>query len=253
MASFEHQGNGDSTVSDILVTRNSDRFYIEIKSPHAQSGQFVLIPNMTSRRFDFSVKNKTTENELTAVIIDFMNEHWDKYKDVSTKGLELDLSNQVFSHWITDYYRSKHVRYFISGTSSHFIIIPIAAFPSSFSVTASYRCKRSGTRRLSASALPSVSAYLEQAYPGSKVMCIGKHAYLKTPRSDLNKTFFNVPDSMNTFYLSKDDYVHDGYRVSVRSVTNNPNVIFSINLLDGVKGIPDDEFAKELESGGYQV
>jgi len=175
-ALFEQQGGADSTIPDILVTTKKEKFYIETKSSEAQSGQFVILPNNVTNEFYFSEKNKTEENKLTQIIIDYMNNNWESYKNVSTEGLSIDMSDSIFANWITNYYKYKNVKYFISGLETNFVIIPI-----------------------------------------------------------------------DDFSLSKDDQYQSGYRISVRSNTNNPNIIFSIKLKPNVVGISHSSFISQLK------
>jgi len=248
-ASFKQQGGEDSTIPDILVTKDKEQFYIETKSSEAQSGQFVILPNYKNKKFEFSEKNKTEENELTKIIVDYMNQNWNKYKDVSTRGLDIDMSDAIFASWITNYYKSKKVKFFISGTENNFVIIPINDFSESFDVTATYRQKRSGTRVLPQKYLSSVEDYFKELYINSSVIKKNKHFYLDTSgvNENLDKTFFKIKSIVDvTFYLSKDDIYQNGYRISIRSNTNNPNIIFSIKLKSNTLGISHDSFIDQL-------
>ena len=57
-ARFIHQGGSDSTIPDILVeTNHGNSFYIDAKHCPAQCGQFVLLPNILSQKFEYSRKN----------------------------------------------------------------------------------------------------------------------------------------------------------------------------------------------------
>jgi len=249
-ASFEQQGGSDSTIPDILVTTTKGQFYIETKSSEAQSGQFVILPNNVTNEFYFSEKNKTEENELTQIIVDYMNNDWNRYKNVSTEGLSIDMSDAIFANWITNYYKYKNVKYFISGTETKFVIIPIDDFSKSFDVTASYRKKRSGTRPLPKKYLSSVDNYFKRLYASSFVIEKGKHFYLNVGISNenLDKTYFEIQGIDDvTFYLSKDNQYQSGYRISVRSNTNNPNIIFSIKLKPNVMGISHSSFISQLK------
>lgn len=247
-ADFERLGGEDSTLPDILVSTKQEKFYIEAKSSEAQSGQFVIFPDFENCIFNFSEKNKTEENELTKIIVDYMNNNWSKYKDVSTKGLNLDIKDSIFANWITNYYKSKKVKYFISGSEDNFIIIPIDDFSKSFEVTATYRKKRSGTNPLSKKYLLPVTNYFKELYESSFIVKIDKHFYVNIDNEDnnLDKTFFEIKNIDKTFYLSKDGVYPDGYRISTRSKTVNPNIIFSIKLKSGVLGIDHDTFISQL-------
>ena len=63
-ATFIHQGRSDSTVPDIKVTtKKNKQFYIEAKHSPAQCGQFVLLPNVETRKFEYSRLNSTFYNK----------------------------------------------------------------------------------------------------------------------------------------------------------------------------------------------
>lgn len=56
---FELKGESNSNTSDILFRKECNSFFIEVKMPEAQCGQFVLIPNKEKKKFEYSSKNKT--------------------------------------------------------------------------------------------------------------------------------------------------------------------------------------------------
>ena len=81
-ATFIHQGRSDSTVPDIKVTtKKNKQFYIEAKHSPAQCGQFVLLPNVETRQFEYSRLNSTEINEFSQVIVDILS--MIKYKKTS--------------------------------------------------------------------------------------------------------------------------------------------------------------------------
>lgn len=75
---FKHLGYSDSTVSDIEYKSGLNSFYIEVKMPVAQSGQFVLLVDQENREFVFSSRNKTKRDESVDFIIEHMNENFEK-------------------------------------------------------------------------------------------------------------------------------------------------------------------------------
>lgn len=249
-ASFVQQGGEDSTIPDILVsTKNRKQFYIETKSATAQSGQFVVLPNYEKKQFVFSQKNKTEENEMTRCIIDYMNQNWETYKDINTSGEKIDMSNVIFGKWITNYYKFKDVKYFISGSDNQFVLIPVDDFSTSFDVTATYRIKKSGTRKLPKKYVSNVTDFFNKKYEKSNILKKGNHTYLNTgiPFLDLDKKCFKIDTIADTIlYLSKDDIYPEGYRISIKSNTNNPNIIFSITLKSNISGIDKDTFISQL-------
>lgn len=248
-AEFIKKGGSDSTVSDILVKTKKDSFYIEIKSPKAQSGEFVLLINKKEKKFYFSDKNKSIKNDITNAIIKYMNENWDKYKNVNKTGLDINMNNNLFADWITKYYKSKNVKYFISGNINDFKLIPIDNFAESFNISANYRRKRSGTRQLPQKYKEEVNSYFKNIFNTTDIFKIKNHYYLHETES-LNKKlnsdgnyFYNVNGIESTLYLTK---YNNKYRVSVRSNTNNPNIIFKIELKNKIKYIDEKTFISKI-------
>ena len=93
-ARFEYKGKSDSTVPDILVeSNNGSTFYVEAKHSPAQSGQFVLLPNILTKEFDYSCKNTTSSDKFSNQIINYMNHFFEKYKEAGTKGIEINFPN----------------------------------------------------------------------------------------------------------------------------------------------------------------
>ena len=79
-AKFERKGGMDSTTSDIAVIKNNKvDFYIEAKDSPAQSGQFVLLPDESTKTFVFSPKNHSEPNELTNIMIEYMNQNFERF------------------------------------------------------------------------------------------------------------------------------------------------------------------------------
>lgn len=149
-ADFDDLGKHNSNVPDIAVRAQHDDFYMEIKKPVAQSGQFVLKP--LNGKFIFSPNNKTTPNEYTERMISEMNRDFAKYSNAGTSGEKLDLSSAIFYGWIMDYYAKKGVKYFISK-KNNYVIFPTEKLPEYFDVSAVYRVKKSGSTDPSANNL----------------------------------------------------------------------------------------------------
>mgnify|MGYP000959716052 FL=1 len=85
--SFCHEGGMDSTKSDIAVIKDGRiKFYIEVKDTVSQSGQFVLLPNEESSTFVFSRRNHSEPNEMTEIIIEYMNSNFDRFNNAGTAG-----------------------------------------------------------------------------------------------------------------------------------------------------------------------
>lgn len=233
-------GKSDSTQPDIRIQTNKSTFYIEVKEPNAQSGQFVLLPDEVKKKFVFSPRNKTEQNEFTDIITDYMNRDFDRFNSAGTAGESLDINKKIFSQWIVDYYQSKGVKYFITK-GSNYIIFPIAKFETYFDITAKYRIKRSGSSEPSKKYQPNVIKILKSEYGISNAVTDGKKLFV-SGNSSLSKVRFIMGDY--EYYLAP----KDGNKYEVRQLSNtyNMNVIFSISLKKGQDPLDMIAFENEL-------
>lgn len=142
---FCRKGGMDSTKSDIAVVKNGNvSFFIEVKERLAQSGQFVLSPKEDKETFIFSPKNKSEPNEMTDIIIDYMNGDFWNFNHAGTAGKSLNINPDIFADWIIGYYKEKGVKYVISFDKDY-VIFPIRRFQEYFNIIAKYRIKKSGS------------------------------------------------------------------------------------------------------------
>ena len=145
VCSFEPHGESDSTNSDIEVsTKRNGTFFIEAKEDVAQCGQFVLFPDEENGEFIYSPRNKSRLNTYSQNIIDYMNDNFDDFVAAGTRGQDIDVPESIFCGWIKNYYATKNVRFFITKDRDY-IIFPIERFDEYFSVSATYRIKKSGS------------------------------------------------------------------------------------------------------------
>ena len=80
----------------------------------AQCGQFVLLINLNEKKFQYSSKNKTSENEYSKMIVDFMNNNFETFSNPGTKGVSIQMEKSIFYDWVINYYKEKKVKFFIS-------------------------------------------------------------------------------------------------------------------------------------------
>ena len=140
-ATFDRNGGSNSTISDISVATNAGRrFCIEAKSCPAQCGQFVLLPNLDKRAFDYSPLNVTALNKYSAAIIEYMNLYFDEYKEAGTTGRDIDMENgsAIFAAWIIQAYKNKGAEFIITNGN---IILPIEDFLDYFPVPVMNPCQ----------------------------------------------------------------------------------------------------------------
>lgn len=240
-ATFYHEGGADSTVPDIRVKTNTNRtFYIDAKHCPAQCGQFVLLPNISTRTFEYSSLNANRINAHAIEIIKFMNRDFDKFREAGTAGKDINMQNgsQIFADWIIQTYKEKGARLFITND---FTIIGIDDFSEYFNVSAKYRIKRSGSSSVGRSRLSVISSLLKN-----------KFRSISSTRTQGDKLFVaSSVDLHNTRFI----YEGNEYMISARgseyeirklSNTYNANVIFSINLKNGRTGLSNSGFISYL-------
>lgn len=239
---FELQGGHDCTVADIKTfINNSPRFSVEVKSNPAQSGQFVLLDD--GNNFTYSQKNKSELNEFSQLIIDYMNNNYDTYKNVSTTALRIDLPQYIFDAWIQNHYKHKDVKYIITNNGYSYVIFPLSKYGVYFKIQADFRIKGSGSSSLPKCDDFMVSDLINNTYGTNTILREEKKAYCRTSA--------NIPDKIQLhsrdrrYQLNK---VQSGlYEVRKLSNTRNANVIFSIELIHQQEPIDLLAFKKELE------
>ncbi|WP_304084975.1 hypothetical protein [Peptostreptococcus stomatis] len=219
---FEQQGESDSTVSDILYRGKDKAFYIEAKMPNAQCGQFVLLPDLKNGIFKYSTKNKTSENEYTRMIVNFMDSNFDEFCNSGTAGSDINMPKSVFYNWIINYYKEKGAEFFITKDRGGFLIFPIDQFSNYFDVTAKYRKKKSGSSSLNNSNTSDFEyamsiAGIDFSFSGLDII------------SDSHLDGIKVNGNKYDYLLKENG---SNYKVRKLSNTRNANVIFSIELMD---------------------
>ena len=241
-ATFYHEGGADSTVPDIRVKTNTNRtFYIDAKHCPAQCGQFVLLPDISTRTFKYSTLNVNRINDYAIEIIKFMNEDFDEFREAGTAGKDINMQNcpKVFADWIIQVYKEKGASLFITND---FRIISIDDFSKYFNVSAKYRIKRSGSGSVGKSRLSVISTYIKDHYCNiSSVVADGDKLFV-TSSLDLHNERFIYGDYE---YMISDR--GSSYEVRKLSNTYNANVIFSIDLKGDRAGMSNDEFIAFLK------
>lgn len=240
-ARFTHKGGADSAVPDILVeTRQGFCFYIEAKHSPAQCGQFVLLPDIMTQTFQYSKQNTDSINSLAQMIIEYMNQKFDDYRNAGTAGKEIVMpgSQEIFAAWIAEHYRKKGVQFFITNG---FKIIPIRQFRECFEISATYRVKRSGSSDVGKKRISVVKDFLfRQDYEIRNVQTEGNKLFITS----------DLPYHDQRFILNEYEYMFSqrGERYEIRKLSNtyNANVIFSVKLNEYASGLTDQEFITAL-------
>lgn len=237
---FHREGGMDSTKSDILVINNNCiNYYIEVKDTNAQSGQFVLLPNEDNNTFVFSPRNHSKPNEMTDIIINYMNQHFDLFNKAGTAGKSLNIDDSVFVKWIINHYINKNVKYIISCYNDKYVIFPIRKFASYFDISAKYRIKKSGSGAPAKKDISTVTDVISKTYQTAKFTVDGKKLFVTITEPILEDKFVL---GKYTYYFSRKE--PKTYEVRRLSNTYNMNVIFSIKT----KQSQDDNDLKEFIS-----
>ncbi len=238
---FYHEGGMDSTKSDIAAIKNGKiDFFIEAKDALAQSGQFVLLPDKEREFFVFSPRNHSEPNEMTDIIIDYMNSDFHRFNNAGTAGESLDIDTSVFADWIVEHYESKNVKYVISF-GEDYIIFPIRKFEQYFNIIANYRIKKSGSGKPANKDIHTVKQAIKDYYTAAKFIQEEKKLFVNIPK-EITKDRFTV--GKYTYYLSAQG--NDIYEVRKLSNTYNMNVIFSIKLIKTQDENDLQEFISDL-------
>lgn len=235
-AKFTHQGKSDSTIPDIKVeTKKNKKFYIEAKHSPAQCGQFVLLPNVETKKFEYSRLNSTDINEFSQIIINHMNDDFEEFKEAGTAGKAIEFENcrDIFNQWIIKTYKDKGVKFFITN---NYVMLPIEKFADYFNVSAKYRIKRSGSSSVGSGNINKVIQYLTTKYPDIKLKSVKDKVFIYA-EYNLHNERFTI--GKNEYMISKRD---DNYEIRKLSNTFNANVIFSIELKTNNGGISISDF-----------
>ena len=235
-AKFTHQGKSDSTIPDIKVeTKKNKKFYIEAKHSPAQCGQFVLLPNVETKKFEYSRLNSTDINEFSQIIINHMNDDFEEFKEAGTAGKAIEFENcrDIFNQWIIKTYKDKGVKFFITN---NYVMLPIEKFADYFNVSAKYRIKRSGSSSVGSGNINKVIQYLTTKYPDIKLKSVKDKVFIYA-EYNLHNERFTI--GKNEYMISKRA---DNYEIRKLSNTFNANVIFSIELKTNNGGISISDF-----------
>lgn len=234
---FHHLGFSDSTTSDIKYISNKNSFFIEAKMPSAQSGQFVLLPDFDKKKFVFSPRNKSKIDGNVEFIIDHMNKNFSKYKNAGTRGEEITLSQELFSNWIINNYKSQGVNFIITK-GLDFIIFPIERYGHYFEITSNFRVKKSGSSSVPKSRQNDVLSYLNS----KNINFVLLDDFMIKSSEAIDNMKFSIKDADYMIRKSEKDI----YKIRKLSNTRNANVIFGIKLINEQNPSDLNQFRESL-------
>lgn len=239
-AKFTHKGGSDSTVPDIYVETEHGSFYIDAKHSPAQCGQFVLLPDISTGTFQYSPQNVNRINTYAKKIMEHMNKSFDEFRDAGTAGKDIVMpgDQDIFADWIIEIYKEKGARFFITNNQT---ILPIERFKEYFEITAKYRIKRSGSSSVGKSRIPAVKDHITHDYVVQDTRIDGDKLFVISREPYHNERF--ILHGYEYMFSLRD---HE-YEIRKLSNTYNANVIFSIKLKSGKRGMSPDEFISALK------
>lgn len=219
---FEHIGSSNSNYSDIKVNDKDNEYFIEVKKSPAQCCQFVLFPE--DKKFEYSSENKNPLNDFSKNIIEYMDNHFDYYTENNkVKKIEYENCEKDFFGCIKEFYLNKNVKYFMTN---NFLLIPFNDIDKVFNVSASYRIKKSGSKKPNKSMIDELKKYINENYKINYIEYDGEHLKINSDEK-LNKQSFEL-NNYKFIFSERDDF----YYIRQLSKTNNPNVIFKVELKD---------------------
>ena len=246
---FKSTGGSDSTSSDIGVYFNNNFLKsIEVKCCPAQSGQIVILPE--DGEFVFSSRSVYKNNPYSKEIIEHMNKHFKKYNKVSTSGIPIDCDKSIFFKWIQYHYtHNKNSDFVIAGTLDklkknikYINFIKFSEIENNFTVTCPYRKKRSGTSELPKKDENIFLTEFNYFVTENNLKLLNK--YWTSVAKNKNKFFIEINKYLNksdryfecgdfTSFLSYKSESQGKYKYEVkkRSNTNNPNIVYTLDLL----------------------
>ena len=241
---FEIHGQHNPNIPDIKVLKkNVFEFFIDVKMEDAQTSQFVV--NIKHNRFEYSSLNKKENNCFKLKIVEHLNKNFDKYKSVKSKGIRINCDEDTgFGHIISDL-RSKGIRYIITRKkNSDFKIICIDKLKSFFQIQGYLRRKKSGTTSVSEKDLHQVEKFLINKFDAFDICFTDTKKFLfKSKHSSLLGHYLDINE--DRYFVAKNKI--DGYfRLNKTSKTNNPNVIFALNLVNITNNDDRDSFLSDL-------
>lgn len=218
------RGGSNSTVSDIEITKEGFKFFIECKMKGAQSSQFVLLDN--GIEFIESSDNKCG-NEFSKEILEFVNKQYNTFKNVETAAIALDLPEKLSYKWIISTLNKKEVK-FVACYDNKLYVARTEDIDKLFAVKGVFRRKRSGTGYLPKCRY---TDYLESMPKDIKTFCtmerFPEFTYTKKPLGKKERYFLSKSDNTVCYYIAGENGV---YIAKKRSKTTNPNVIFTLLL-----------------------
>lgn len=226
---FSLLGESNSNQSDVLVTKNEkELFFIEIKSPESQAGQFALSKN-PQNNWEFSNLNRTIPTKNSTEIINDLNTS--DVKNITTSQTFLNTSKDILFNWIKDFYSQRNVKYILTKFNNQYVIAPINKIENYFNIKGSVRKKGSGSSDVSNPFWEKIKKHYifngvndVKVISGKRYLTYNEIPNQLTSKKNIIKDF--IDDEVIRIQLE----VLNDNKVYIRklSTTSNPTVIFSL-------------------------
>lgn len=252
--SFKRKGSTNSTETDIAIMKNGTELScIEAKMPNSQAGQIVIL--IEDGKFVFSQASVAPNNIFTQSIIDYINDNFEKYNNVSTSSIKIDLDEDIlYSRIIEHYTNVKKSAFFITGDikTGYKAIFKCNELKKYFKISAVLRRKRSGTSDLPKKYRDTYLPIIDEALSSHSI-------FIETADEKSSKLYVTLTEEIKETacqYIVCDEFeiflapeAGSTYRVKKRSNTNNPNIMFELSLkLSLNEDIGLDDFNHYLNS-----
>ena len=225
---FIKTGGFDSTSNDIVANFKGEKIIsIEAKFSPSQCGQFVLV----SDKFDkLTLSDRTKfKNSYTNDILKIIENSHDNKSSV----LNLNISQELLSNWVKEYYSKKGVDFIITSKvlESYNSIIPVSEINKYFEFYGDLRRKRSGTREVPKRDKDFLIRLLKDYLA---IINIDKYTIHIDKRGLIfevleNKDINSSCSYFDNYFISK--ISPNLYKVRVRAITNNFNFICRIKYI----------------------
>jgi len=229
---IEFMGGSNSNEKDIKIYKRNDLlFNLEIKEQHSQIGQFVILPNLSTK--SFRLGNLKFNTKRVDEIHKHMNENFDFYKFPTTSGIRLKCTKKMMYNCVKSYCEDHNIQFFISKKkSSDFKIISLENFEKNFDISGIYREKKSGTSYIKDKGNEELKNYIKKKFPLVKIDNDKKGLFLKINNSeklklDVKKNRSFIFKEIDVYLSPKKDNI---FYVKKKSKTNNATVIFSLEF-----------------------
>lgn len=242
---FNKIGDSNSNCSDIEVIKNlKNVFNIEVKMKKSQCGQFAL--RIEDDKFIYSQLNKSESDTFSKKIIDFLNLNYNDYKNVKQSTLKIDLPQDIFEEWIMNHYSKLNSKFIITGDKKNKIIVPIKNIKNYFKITCCLRRKKSGSRDIPKSDYRIVKEYLENNIDNFvEIFNVDDSFFIKFDTEIKKNIKFDIENNSYKIILCEDSKFG---QIKKLGKTNNPTVIFSLDLYNGKQLEADlDMFLNDLK------